>query len=427
MPTNVSAISARPSLPVWGRARVGGNIPKPDETQVGIVGAGPAGLMLSHLLHRLGIESVVLETRSRDYVERRVRAGVLEQGSADLLTSAGVGERMIREGLSHDGINLRFAGEQHRIDFRRLTGRGITVYGQQEVVKDLIKQRLEDGGEIWFETEATAVEAIDGDRPRIVYLEDGVPTTLQCEFVAGCDGSHGVARAALEAIPSPLVGEGQGGGSVSYERSYPFAWLGILAKTPPAADELIYAYHERGFALHSMRSPEISRLYLQVDADETMDAWPEDRVWNELRLRLAEPGLQPGEIIEDSITPMRSLVTEPMQRGRLFLAGDAAHIVPATGAKGMNLALGDVRVLAEALAASYRSKSRDLLERYSEVCLRRVWRAEHFSAWMTALLHRDPEGDPFEHKLRLSYLRYVTTSEAAATTLAENYVGFDGA
>ncbi|TME25602.1 MAG: 4-hydroxybenzoate 3-monooxygenase [Chloroflexi bacterium] len=426
MPTNVSAISARPSLPLWGRAGVGGNIPKPDETQVGIVGAGPAGLMLSHLLHRLGIQSVVLETRSRDYVERRVRAGVLEQGSADLLTSAGVGERMMREGLSHDGINLRFAGEQHRIDFRRLTGRGITVYGQQEVVKDLIKQRLEDGGEIRFEAEATAVEAIDGDRPRIVYLEDGVPTTLQCEFVAGCDGSHGVARAALEAIPSPLAGEGQGGGSASYERTYPFAWLGILAKTPPAADELIYAYHERGFALHSMRSPEISRLYLQVDADETMDAWPEDRVWNELRLRLAEPGLQPGEIIEDGITPMRSLVTEPMQRGRLFLAGDAAHIVPATGAKGMNLALGDVRVLAEALAASYRSKSSDLLERYSEVCLRRVWRAEHFSAWMTGLLHRDPEGDPFEHKLRLSYLRYVTTSEAAATTLAENYVGFDG-
>jgi len=389
---------------------VGGNIPKPDETQVGIVGAGPAGLMLSHLLHRLGIESVVLETRSRDYVERRVRAGVLEEGSTDLLTSAGVGERMMREGLSHDGINLRFAGEQHRIDFRRLTGRGITVYGQQEVVKDLIKQRLEDGGEIWFETEATAVEAIDGDRPRIVYLEDGVPTTLQCEFVAGCDGSHGVASSAV-------LGS-------AYERTYPFAWLGILAKTPPAADELIYAYHERGFALHSMRSPEISRLYLQVDADETMDAWPEDRVWNELRLRLAEPGLQPGEIIEDGITPMRSLVTEPMQRGRLFLAGDAAHIVPATGAKGMNLALGDVRVLAEALAASYRSKSRDLLERYSEVCLRRVWRAEHFSAWMTALLHRDPEGDPFEHKLRLSYLRYVTTSEAAATTLAENYVGF---
>ena len=405
---------------------MGGNIPKPDETQVGIVGAGPAGLMLSHLLHRLGIQSVVLETRSRDYVERRVRAGVLEQGSADLLTSAGVVERMMREGLSHDGINLRFAGEQHRIDFRRLTGRGITVYGQQEVVKDLIKQRLEDGGEIWFEAEATAVEAIDGDRPRIVYLEDGVPTTLQCEFVAGCDGSHGVARAALEAIPSPLAGEGQGGGSASYERTYPFAWLGILAKTPPAADELIYAYHERGFALHSMRSPEISRLYLQVDADETMDAWPEDRVWNELRLRLAEPGLQPGEIIEDGITPMRSLVTEPMQRGRLFLAGDAAHIVPATGAKGMNLALGDVRVLAEALAASYRSKSSDLLERYSEVCLQRVWRAEHFSAWMTGLLHRDPEGDPFEHKLRLSYLRYVTTSEAAATTLAENYVGFDG-
>ena len=388
-------------------------------TQVGIIGAGPAGLMLSHLLHRQGIASVVLERRSRDYVERRVRAGVLEQGSTDLLASTGVGERMTREGLAHDGIKLRFAGEEHRIDFRRLTGRGITVYGQQEVVKDLIKQRLADGGEIWFEAEATGIEGIQYDHPRIAYRRNGEEATLTCEFVAGCDGSHGVARAAFPR-------ERQGGGRI-YECSYPFSWLGILAKTPPASNELIYAYHERGFALHSMRSPEISRLYLQVDANDTVDAWPEARIWDELRLRLAEPTLQPGEIVEEGITPMRSVVTEPMQYGRLFLAGDAAHIVPATGAKGMNLALADVKVLAEALAAWYRSKSRDLLDRYSDLCLRRVWRAEHFSAWMTALLHRDPAGDPFDHKLRLSYLRYIVTSVAAATTLAENYVGFENA
>src|SRR3989441_5875585 len=382
-------------------------------TQVGIIGAGPAGLMLSHLLHRQGIASVVLERRSRDYVERRLRAGVLEQGSTDLLASTGVGERMTRDGLAHDCIKLRFAGEEHRVDFRRLTGRGITVYGQQEVVKDLIKQRLADGGEIWFEAEATAVEGVEDDHPRVEYRRKGEKATLECEFVAGCDGSHGVARDAVAAE--------------SYERAYPFSWLGILARTPPASDELIYAYHDRGFALHSMRSPEISRLYLQVDADDTIDAWPEARIWDELRLRLAEPNLQAGEIIEAGITPMRSMVTEPMQHGLLFLAGDAAHIVPATGAKGMNLALADVKVLAEALAGSYRSNSRDLLNRYSERCLRRVWRAEHFSAWMTALLHRDPAGDPFDHKLRLSYLRYIVTSKAAATTLAENYVGFENA
>jgi len=257
------------------------------ETQVGIIGAGPAGLMLSHLLHRQGITSVVLERRSRDYVERRVRAGVLEQGSTDLLASTGVGERMAREGLIHDGIRLRFAGEEHRIDFRRLTGRGITVYGQQEVVKDLIQQRLADGGEIWFEAEATAIEGIEDDHARIAHRRNGEVGSLECEFVAGCDGSHGVARTSL-----PQSGD-------VYERSYPFAWLGILARTPPASNELIYAYHERGFALHSMRSPEISRLYLQVDADDTMEAWPEARIWDELRLRLAEPELQPGEIIED--------------------------------------------------------------------------------------------------------------------------------
>ena len=380
------------------------------ETQVGIIGAGPAGLMLSHLLHLQGIESVVLETRSRDYVEARVRAGVLEQGSADLMSSAGVGDRMRREGLVHDGIKLRFEGEEHRIDFRALTGRGITVYGQQEVVKDLIQRRLDDGGQIWFDTQATSIDGIE-DHPSVNYCRDGKAQRLSCDFIAGCDGSHGISNG--------------GGESRTYERSYPFAWLGVLAKTPPATDELIYAYHDRGFALHSMRTPEISRLYLQVDADETMANWPEDRIWSELRLRLAEPHLEPGEIIEDGITPMRSLVIEPMQRGQLFLAGDAAHIVPATGAKGMNLALNDVRILAEGLSAWYRSGSRDQLDRYSEQCLRRIWRAEHFSAWMTGLLHRDQGGDPFEHKLRLSYLRYVTTSSAAASTLAENYVGYD--
>ena len=381
-----------------------------DETQVGIIGAGPAGLLLSHLLHRQGIESVVLEQRSCDYVEKRVRAGVLEQGSSDLLIEAGVGDRMRREGLVHDGIKLRFDGEEHRIDFRHLTGRGITVYGQQEVVKDLIEQRLADGGEIWFEAEATAIEDVDSDHPIIRYCRNGEARELKCDIVAGCDGSHGVAHTTL--------------GAQTYERHWPFAWLGILAKTPPATDELIYAYHQRGFALHSLRTPQISRLYLQVDADETMAGWSEDRIWEELRLRLAEPRLQPGEILEDGITPMRSLVTEPMQRGRLFLAGDAAHIVPPTGAKGMNLAINDVRILAEGLTTRYRSGSRDLLDEYSGRCLQRVWRAEHFSAWMTGLLHRDQAGDPFEHKLRLSYLRYVATSTAAATTLAENYVGF---
>jgi p-hydroxybenzoate 3-monooxygenase len=374
--------------------------------------------MLSHLLHQQGIDSVVIERRSRDYVEQRVRAGVLEQGSADLLVAAGVGSRMQREGLVHDGIKLRFDGEEHRIDFRALTGRGITVYGQQEVVKDLIARRLADKGQIWFEAEAVRVD-LAGGRPRIAYRCNGEDRVLQCEMVAGCDGSHGISN---KMIPSPSGG-GQGGGI--YQREWPFAWLGILARTAPATDELIYAYHDRGFALHSMRTPEISRLYLQVEAGETMDAWPEERIWDELRLRLAEPRLKAGAIIEKDLTQMRSLVIEPMQAGNLFLAGDAAHIVPPTGAKGMNLALHDVTILADGLAQMARTGSRERLDQYSARCLQRVWRAEHFSAWMTGLLHRDPAGDPFEHKLRLSYLRYVTTSSAAAITLAENYVGFD--
>jgi p-hydroxybenzoate 3-monooxygenase len=374
--------------------------------------------MLSHLLHQQGIESVVLELRSRDYVEKRVRAGVLEQGSVDLLLESGVGDRMKREGLVHEGIKLRFSGEEHRIDFRALTGKSITVYGQQEVVKDLIAQRLADQGEIRFEAEATAIDAVD-ERPTIRYRCGGNEQTLQCDVVAGCDGSHGVAA------PTLTLPRKRGRELKLYERQWPFAWLGILAKTPPATDELIYAHHERGFALHSMRTPEISRLYLQVSEDESMDNWPEDRIWEELRIRLNEPGLKPGEILESGITAMRSVVTEPMQRGNVFLAGDAAHIVPPTGAKGMNLALNDVRILADGLVDFFRSGSRTKLDQYSESCLQRVWRAEHFSAWMTGLLHRDPAGDPFEHKLRLSYLRYVTSSKPAATTLAENYVGFE--
>ena len=386
-------------------------------TQVGIIGAGPAGLLLSLLLNMEGIESIVLESHSREEIEATIRAGVLEQGTVDLMTEIGVSERMKREGSIHHGIKLRFNGEDHRINLHELTnGRSITVYPQNEVNKDFIAVLLERGGHIFFNVEDDHLSDVATTQPDIHFVHENKQMELQCDFIAGCDGFHGISR---PSIPEKV--------QRTFTRLYPFAWLGILAKTPPASDELIYAYHERGFALHSMRSPEISRLYLQVGADETMDAWPEERIWDELRLRLAEPKLQPGEIIEDGITLMRSMVTEPMQRGRLFLAGDAAHIVPATGAKGMNLALADVKVLAQALTAWYRSSSREMLDRYSDLCLRRVWRAEQFSAWMTALLHRDPAGDPFEHKLRLSYLRYITASTAAATTLAENYVGFEGA
>jgi len=378
-------------------------------TPVGIIGAGPAGLMLAHLLDRAGIESVVVEHRSRDYVESRVRAGVLEHGAAQLLRESGAGERMDREGLVHRGIYLQFDGSRHHIDFMDLTGRTILVYGQQEVVKDLIAARLAAGGSILFEAEATEVCGIDDGQPVIRFRHEGASDEVTCDFIAACDGSHGVGRIAMQRSAS------------TYEREYPHAWLGVLARTPPTSEELIYAYHERGFALHSMRSPEVSRLYLQVPAGEDMGAWPEGRVWDELRVRLGEPELQTGEILDVGITPMRSLVIEPMQRGRLFLAGDAAHVVPPTGAKGMNLALADVRELAAALVEWYTSGSRPRLERYSQECLTRVWRAEHFSAFMTSLLHRDADGDPFEHKLRLANLTYITQSRAAATSLAENY------
>ena len=384
-------------------------------TQVGILGAGPAGLLLSHLLARAGIDSVIVEARDRAYVEHRVRAGVLEQGSVDLLRECGAGERMDREGLVHRGIELRFDGEGHRIDFPSLTGgRSIVVYGQQEVVKDLIALRLAAGGTIAFEASEAMPVDFETRQPSIRYVHGGERHTLDCDFVAGCDGFHGASRQAM----SPFV--------EVFERSYPFAWLGILAKAPPTHDELIYAHHERGFALYSMRSPQITRLYLQVAPDEDPAQWPDTRIWDELRVRLADGGgwqLREGPVLEKGVTGMRSFVTEPMQRGRLFLAGDAAHIVPPTGAKGMNLALADVRVLARALVDFYATGREDRLAAYSHGCLERVWRAEHFSWWMTSMLHRFPHDDAFGHRLQRSQLRYVTSSPAAAASLAENYVG----
>ncbi|MEU4678859.1 4-hydroxybenzoate 3-monooxygenase [Micromonospora sp. NPDC023737] len=384
-------------------------------TQVGIVGAGPAGLMLSHLLHLHGIESVVLECRSREYVEHRVRAGVLEQGSVDLLRRTGIGERLDREGMRHEGIELRFDGESHRVPMTELTGRAITVYGQQEVVKDLIAARLAAGGSILFEAEAVRLAGLDSDSPVIHFRRDGRDEQLHCDFVAGCDGFHGVSRGA---VPDGVLR--------TYERTYPFAWLGVLAAAPPAVDELVYANHERGFALYSLRSPEISRLYLQVAPDEDLAAWPDERIWAELRTRLetvAGWSLNEGPVLEKSITPMRSFVVEPMQWQRLFLAGDAVHIVPPTGAKGMNLALADVALLGDAFAAWYGQHRTDLLDGYSAAALRRVWRAQHFSWRMTSMLHRLEKDDPYETKLQAATLRYVVTSPAYATSLAENYVG----
>ncbi|GDY31531.1 4-hydroxybenzoate 3-monooxygenase [Gandjariella thermophila] len=383
---------------------------------VGIVGAGPAGLLLSHLLHLAGIESVVLEARSREYVERRVRAGVLEQPTVDLLREVGIAERLDREGMPHHGLSLRFDAADHRIALTELTGRCITVYGQQEVVKDLIAARLAADGRIEFEVTGVALHDIDGDAPRISYVDAaGRPAELRCDVVAGCDGFHGICR---PSIPAGVLTE--------YQHTYPFAWLGILAKTPPSHAELIYTHHERGFALHSMRSPELTRLYLQVDPDEDIADWPDERVWAELAARLAVDGeftLHEGPLLDKGVTPMRSFVVEPMRYRRLFLAGDAAHIVPPTGAKGMNLAVADVRVLARALTALLKENRTDLAESYSDTCLRRVWRAEHFSWWMTSMLHRFGEHDAFQRRLQLSQLRYTVTSTAAATSLAENYVG----
>lgn len=387
-----------------------------ERTQVGIIGAGPSGLLLSRLLHLQGIESVVLEQRSRSYVEQRIRAGVLEQGTVDLLHEAQVGARLAREGLVHHGIELTFRGQRHRIDLTALTGgRSITVYGQHDVVKDLIAAGMASGAAIHFEASEVSVHDLDGTAPKIRYRRDGELQELSCDFIGACDGFHGVCRPSLP--PGALQ---------IYERVYPFAWLGVLAQAPPASDELIYARHASGFALQSMRSPEITRLYLQCRPDEDIANWPDDRIWAELQLRLGIGGdwrLAEGPVLQKSITPMRSFVVEPMQHGRLILVGDAAHIVPPTGAKGMNLAAADVRVLARALVEFYGSGRTDLLQKYSEICLRRIWKVQRFSWWMTSMLHKFPEDDAFGERIQLAELDYVTSSPAAARTLAENYVG----
>ena len=385
-------------------------------TQVGIVGAGPAGLVLGHLLHLRGIETVILEDRDREYVEGRVRAGVLEQGTVDLLIEMGVGERLEREGLVHHGVELRFGGKGHRIAFDELTGgRGITIYGQQEVLKDLIAARIAVGAPLLFEVDDVRPVGIDSDEPALRFRHDGEARELRCDVIVGCDGFHGICR---DAIPEGVL--------TFHERVYPFGWLGILAEVEPSSEELIYCHHDRGFALHSMRSPEVTRLYLQCEPDEQLEQWPDERIWEELHTRFACDGwtLKEGPIVEKGVTPMRSFVTEPMQYGRLFLAGDAVHIVPPTGAKGLNLAVADVRVLSDALVRWFTTGDHTALAAYSDTCLRRVWTTQFFSWWMTSMLHRMPDDhDGFQANLQRAQLDYVCSSRAAATSLAENYVG----
>ncbi len=385
------------------------------DTQVGIIGAGPAGLLLARLLQREGIDSVVLERHTREHVETRMRAGVLEQGTVDLLNELGLGARLADEALVHEGLEITFDGRRHRIDLAGLTGgKTITVYGQHEVVKDLIAARLAAGGATRFEAEALSVEGLEGAKPKVCFRQGGKVLELGCDFIAGCDGFHGICR---RSIP-----EGQ---LETYEHVYPFAWLGILAAAPPSSEELIYAHHERGFALHSMRSPELTRLYIQCDPDADLADWPDQRIWQELQIRLGTPGWQltEGPVLQKNVAAMRSFVAAPMRYRRLYLAGDAAHIVPATGAKGMNLAVADVRRLAEALVAFYGAGRTDLLDGYSEACLRRVWKVQRFSWWMTSMLHRFPDDDGFVSRIQLAELDYLISSRAAAQTLAENYVG----
>ncbi len=383
-------------------------------TQVCIVGAGPAGLLLAHLLRREGIDSVIVEKFSRLHVQERVRAGVLEHGTVELVNELGLGERMRREGLPHYGIELSFLGRRHRIDFEELTGHGILVYGQNELVKDLTNERMRLGEPLFFEAENVSVHDIESDGPSVRFQHVGEEHRIECNFIAGCDGFHGVCRPSM---PEGIL--------KTYERIYPFAWLGILAEASPSSQELIYANHENGFALLSMRSPKISRLYLQCRPDEDLAKWPDERIWNELEHRLAFDGwnLQRGPIIQKGVTGMRSFVAEPMQFGRLYLAGDAAHIVPPTGAKGLNLAAADVRILAAALAKFYKTGSDALLMRYSERALGRVWKAQRFSWWMTTMLHRAPDDSGFDRRRQLAELEYVVSSRAASQSLAENYVG----
>jgi p-hydroxybenzoate 3-monooxygenase len=384
-------------------------------TQVAIIGAGPAGLLLAHLLHLRGIDSVVLERQSRAYIERRIRAGVLEQGTVDLLDDVGLADRLLRQRLVHQGLELLFDGVSHRIPLADLTGRELTIYAQHEVVKDLVAARLGTGRPLLFEAPVVSVTDLTGPKPTVQYVHNGQTMELQGDFVAGCDGFHGVSR---RSIPD--------GALTAYDHEYPFSWLGILAEAPPSSDEIIYALHDNGFALHSMRSPTITRLYLQVAPDEDLATWPDDRIWQELRTRLTRRSgfeLADGPILDKGITALRSHVVEPMRHGRMFLAGDSAHIVPATGAKGLNLAVADVSVLAGAIEDWYTSGRTTALDAYSATCLRRVWRVQHFSWWMTTMLHLPPDGDPFSRQLQLSQLRYLTSSTAAATSFAENYVG----
>jgi p-hydroxybenzoate 3-monooxygenase len=386
-------------------------------TQVGIIGAGPAGLFLSHLLHLAGIESIVVEARSRAYCEGRIRAGVLEHGTVDLLNQTGVGERMMREGLVHSGIYLRFGGKNHHLDFAELTGKTIMVYGQHEVVKDLIAARVAAGAGILFESANVQIERFDTAQPAIRFHDkDGNAQRITCDFIAGCDGFHGICR--------PSIPNGE---LTFYDRVYPFAWLGILADAPPVCEELIYSNTERGFALFSQRSPTVQRYYLQCRPDEDIDEWPDSRIWHELQARLEgedAPQLTEGVITQKGVTAMRSFVTEPMQYGRLYLAGDSAHIVPPTGAKGMNLAIADVVLLARGLGAYFKDGSMTALDAYSETALNRVWKAERFSWWMTSMLHRFDDQNPFDRKVQLAELDYITSSLAGGQSLAENYVGF---
>ena len=382
-------------------------------TQVGIVGAGPAGLMLSHLLHRAGIESVVLENRSRDYIESRIRAGLLEQWASDLLIETGVGARMQREAMFHNGVHFAFNGALHYIDFRALVGKGVTIYGQQEVLKDLVARRLADGGQILFEVADVSVHDFAGRTPKIRFRHQGQAHELACDFIGGCDGFHGICRPSLPANVLTI-----------YDREYPFGWVGILSDSPPPEDELIYTYHERGFALFTMRSPTLARLYFQCAPDDDIENWSDAMIWKELHARMG--GIRPlaeGAVLQKGVTAMRSFVVEPMQYGRMFLAGDSAHIQPPTGAKGMNLAIADVLVLARAISEFYRAGRGDLLEQYSATCLRRVWKAQRFSWWMTQLFHLDPSHNAFDRKRQLAELDYVVSSEAAARSIAENYVG----